>query len=152
GGSWVNDGFAKGQTISVSLTTYNNVNYTIVDISANTLTLDVKNTVIPTTVADIGAPTITESARIAADVGAVAIAGSQYLVTFAQHATGDTITRSDGGNWITDGFKAGMNIAVYGTPDGSGAPGDPGNKRVFQIDHLDGTVLTLKVSNSVIAE
>ncbi|MGY3658239.1 hypothetical protein [Bradyrhizobium sp. USDA 376] len=152
GGNWLTEGFAKGQTISVSLTTYNNVNFTLVDVTANTLTLEVKNSVIPTTLADPGAPTITEGARIAADVGAVAIAGSQYLVTFAQHATGDTITRSDGGSWITDGFKDGMNIAVYGTPDKAGSPGDPGNKRVFQVDHVTATVLTLKVSNSVIAE
>ena len=146
GGSWLTDGFATGQTISVSQTTYNNVNFTIVNATAMTLTLEVKNSVIPTTLALPAMPVITENARIAADVGAVSVVGSQYLVSFARNAGGDTITRSDGGSWIADGFKVNMNIAVYGTP------GDPGNKAVYKIASLTTTTLTLTVANTVLVE
>jgi len=41
-------------------------------------------------------------------------------VGFADVVLGDTITRTDGGNWLTDGFSAGQTIAVSGSTGNDG--------------------------------
>ena len=41
--------------------------------------------------------------------------GSTYSVLFARDAAGDTITRTDGGSFVTDMFAAGQTISVSGT-------------------------------------
>ncbi len=140
GGSWITDGFAAGQTIAVSGTAYNNVNFTLVGVTASTLRVSVANSVVPTP------PATTESARITADIGTVAEVGTQYNITFSSSG-GNKITRNDvGGSWVADGFAAGQTIAVYGTgPGGAGV-----NNQVYKI--LNVTASTLTVDKAVTAE
>jgi hypothetical protein len=140
GGSWLTDGFTAGQTIAVSGTTYNNVNFTLVSVTASTLRVSVSNSVIPT-------PTgTTESARVTADIGTVAEIGTQYNITFSSPGGISTITRNGGGSWLTDGFAAGQNIAIYGTgPGGAGL-----NNQLYKI--LNVTATTLIVDKPVTAE
>jgi Ca2+-binding RTX toxin-like protein len=138
GGSWLTDGVAAGQTIAVSGTTYNNVNFTLISVTASTLRVSVANSVIPTT------PGTTESARITADIGTVAEVGTQFNITLSG---GNKITRNDvGGSWITDGFAMGQTIAVFGT----GAGGVGLNNQVYKI--LNVTASTLTVDKAVTAK
>src|SRR5262249_50400013 len=63
-------------------------------------------------------------------------------ITFAQHATGDTITRTSG-DWTLAGFAAGPTIFTSGAGNNNGQ---------FVIDSVTPLVITLKVKNSVTAE
>ena len=138
-GSWVTDGFAAGQTISVTGTTYNNTNFTIAGATATTLTLTVANSVIPT-----NSGTSSETARITADVGTVAEIGTQYTLSFTG---GNQINRASG-SWSVDGFALNQTIAVYGTgPGGVGA-----NNQVYKIVGIGITGLSLTVDKTVVTE
>jgi Ca2+-binding RTX toxin-like protein len=134
GGSFLTDKFAPGQSISISGTTYNDggggPNYVITAVTANTITLAAVSQLIPT------AQGATESARISVDVGTVTEVGTQYKISF----TGtNTINRTDGGNWTTDGFAPNQVIAVYGTgPNGVGT-----NNQVYKILTVSGTSITV---------
>jgi hypothetical protein len=143
GGSWITDGFAVGETISVTQTANNFFNYSVVGVSASTLTLSVANSVVPTAPAGT-----TEPARITIDVGTIAEVGSQYSVSFNKFA--NTISRTDGGDWTAIGFAAGQTISVYGT----GTGGTGANNQVYKILSIGGanhSVLTLDPNVSKIA-
>ncbi|MDD1750937.1 MAG: hypothetical protein LUO89_13810, partial [Methanothrix sp.] len=66
-------------------------------------------------------------------------------VNFSPDPNGDTITRTDGGNWITDGFAIGDIITVDAGPD------DP-NSRSFTVTGVAAGMLTLSTDNVVTAE
>jgi hypothetical protein len=94
-GSWLADGFAVGDVITVTGTASNNVTGPIASLSATVITLDTT---------DLAAE-VTSVATVVADPG----------LTFAEvGGTGDTITRSRG-SWVSDGFRVGDKIAVTGT-------------------------------------
>jgi hypothetical protein len=96
-GSFITDGFAVGDAISVSGSASNNfTNAKITAVAATVLTLDTQDLVAEGPIPN------------------VAIVGSHAL-TFAEvDATGDTITRT-GGSWLDDGFAAGDLITVSGS-------------------------------------
>ncbi|MGY4311159.1 Ca2+-binding RTX toxin-like protein [Bradyrhizobium sp. JR3.5] len=139
GGSFITDGFAVGETIAVSQSTYNNSNFTITGVSLDgkTLTLNAANSVIPTPVGG------SESARITIDIGTVAKVGSEYPVTFAASQAGDTITRTDTGSWITDNFVIGQTISITGTAKNDGN---------YEVAGVTAKILTLTAKNVVTAE
>lgn len=95
-GSWIADGFAVGDTITVTGSASNNVTGPIASLSATVITLGTTDLVAEGPVAGVtvvGTPTLT-----VAEVG----------------ATGDTITRSRG-SWLEDGFRVGDVVTIAGT-------------------------------------
>jgi hypothetical protein len=96
-GSWITDGFAVNDLITVAGTLSNNfTDAKVTAVTATILTLDTQ---------DLVAEVISSG---------VTVVGSSAL-TFAEvGVTGDTITRSSG-SWITDGFAVGDTIAITGT-------------------------------------
>jgi hypothetical protein len=95
-GSWITDGFAVGDTVTVAGSASNNVTGPIASLSATVITLG--------------------STDLAAEgpVANCSVVGTHTL-TFAEvGGTGDTITRS-GGSWLDDGVRAGDVISVLGT-------------------------------------
>lgn len=97
-GSFVTDGFAVNDLITVAGTAMNNfVDAKITNVSATVLTLDTQ---------DLVAETIQDED--------VTIVGSEAL-TFAEvGSTGDTVTRS-AGSWVDDGFAIGDVVSFTGT-------------------------------------
>lgn len=113
-GSWITDGFAVGDVITVAGSVSNNVTGAIASLSATVITLG------STDLADEG------------PVASCTVVGSPGL-TFAEvGGTGDTITRSSG-SWLADGFKVGDVVTVAG----SGS-----NNVTGAIATLSATVLT----------
>src|SRR6185436_3169715 len=96
-GSWVDDGFAVGMVVTVTDSVSNNVTGIIASLTALVLTFGT------TDLANEG------------PVAGCHVVGSQGL-TFAEvGGTGDTITRSGGGSWRDDGFRAGDTVTITGT-------------------------------------
>lgn len=94
-GSWITDGFAAGDTITITGSLSNNISAVIASLSATVITLG--------------------SEDLAAEVTAVATIYATPTLTFAEvGVTGDTLTRS-AGSWVVDGFKIGDVVAVTGS-------------------------------------
>ncbi|MEX0958007.1 MAG: LEPR-XLL domain-containing protein [Burkholderiales bacterium] len=107
-GSWLEDGFAPGQSITVSGTNRNDGVYEIVDISADgrTLTLDTEVDIEVVPGADI------QIAQNVAQGDTGAELSRDGDIGFAGNGTDpDTIVRAKG-SWSDDGFEAGQLIVV----------------------------------------
>jgi hypothetical protein len=94
GGSWLDDGFAPGQTIQLSGATANRGSYKIKDVTADTMTLEDGYQLAP------------ENAVPSASV---------FMTTDLP----DSIHR-DSGSWLDDGFRAGHAIRVSGSNNNDG--------------------------------
>ncbi|MDA8440737.1 MAG: hypothetical protein M0Z51_18020, partial [Propionibacterium sp.] len=108
-GSFLSDGFAVGQTLVVKGAGDANDNtaataYTISAVTATTITL-ARNLTTVTPLRLSGTYTVSLSSGPLARTG----------ITIAPTASGSTITRTDGGSFVTDGFLAGQTIALAGT-------------------------------------
>lgn len=117
-GSFVTDGFAVNDLITVSGSGSNNFTGALITaVTATVLTLDTQDLVNE------------------GPVGNVTITGTPRLVFAEVGATGDTITRSRG-SWLDDGFRVGDKLTVSGTASNNitGAAG---------ITAVTATVLTL---------
>lgn len=115
-GSWISDGFAVGDVITVSGSSSNNVTGPIASLSATVITLG------------------TTDLAAEGPVSNCTVVGSNAL-TFAEvGGTGDTITRS-GGSWLADGFRAGDLITVEDTVSN--------NFTEAAVTNVSATVLTL---------
>lgn len=113
-GSWIADGFAVGDIITVAGSASNNITGPIASLTATVITLGTTDLV------DEG------------PVGGCSVVGYEGL-TFAEvGASGDTITRSRG-SWLADGFRVGDTVTVAGTA---------GNNVSGAIASLTATVLT----------
>jgi hypothetical protein len=137
-GSWIADGFVAGQQITVRGTTNDDLTYTIAAGGVTTLTLTL-------TVSNHLTPEGPETATISADVGTInkiTDVKKTLAVSFAQNATGDTISRSTG-SWISDGYVAGHTIAVTGTTANNGT---------FTIANVTDLILTLTAIKKVTVE
>lgn len=98
-GSFITDGFAVGDVITVTGSVSNNVTGPIASLTATVITLG---------------STDLANETVAADTAGFSIVASPGI-TFAEvGATGDTITRSSG-SWILDGFKVGDVVTIDGT-------------------------------------
>lgn len=118
-GSWITDGFAVGDTITVTGSASNNITAVIASLSATVITL--------------GTEDLTNETTAAASVYGTP------LLTFAEvGASGDTITRSRG-SWLNDGFAVGDAIDVTGTVSN--------NVTNATIAALSATVLTLDTTD-----
>lgn len=115
GGSWLDDGFAANDLITVTGSVSNNITHAkIASLTDTVITLDTADLVTEASVEDC------------------VVKGSKPL-TFAEvGSTGDTITRTSG-SWITDGFKVGDVVTITGTAS---------NNVSGAIQALSATVLT----------
>jgi hypothetical protein len=95
-GSWIADGFAVGDTITIAGSASNNVTGPIASLSALVLTLDAT---------DLAAE---------GPVAGVTVVGTPTLTVAEVGGTGDTITRSRG-SWLDDGFRVGDVVTIAGT-------------------------------------
>ncbi len=91
-GSWIDDGFLVGQTITVSGTTANNGTYTINSVTDTCITLNPNERLSDETVASASDDTVSAP---------------------------DTIIR-DSGSWLADGFQPGQTITVSGAGANNG--------------------------------
>ena len=127
GGSWVAEGFQAGQTISVAGSAANSTapgqNFTIVAVTASTVTLSASSAI--HNEASFGSP-------------------EPITVTSNQQPT---ITRTDGGNWINDGFVIGQSITVAGSTLNSTGVG-----QTYQIANVTAGAITLQASDAIQTE
>lgn len=93
-GSWLADGFAVGDTITVDGTVNNNGDFVITALNA----------------------TVAEVHDLVDEVAANATVTGRATVTFAD--SGDTLTRNRG-SWLADGFRAGDTVTIAGTSGGT---------------------------------
>ncbi len=89
--------------------------------------------------------TMTEDQRVTlaaaerTDVSYLGFPAKTVTVDFTHNNSGpDTITRTDGGNWVTDGFTAGMTIEVLGNTGNQTEKG-----KLYQVASVSSTILTL---------
>jgi hypothetical protein len=100
-GSWVTDGFAVGDTVTITGTVSNNKSVTIKTLSATIIT-------------------VADTDDLIDEVCAVATVVGYATLTFAEvGATLDTITRNKG-SWLADGFAAGDVLTIAGTVSNNG--------------------------------
>jgi hypothetical protein len=119
-GSFITDGFAVGDRITVSGTASNNfTDAKITGVTATVLTLDTQDLVAEVTTAAV-------------------IVGSASIDFAEVGATGDTITRSSG-SFVTDGFEVGDIVQITGTASN--------NITTDAIANVSATVLTLASSD-----
>ena len=131
-GSWTDDGFVVNQRIFVTGSARNDGSFTITNIDATGRILTLSSAV--------QAEAANANQRIGV-VGVATLTGNPNL-TFTESGAADTITRA-AGSWITDGFRAGMQIQVTGA-----AAGNNGTFTIVSIN-VAGTVLTLAAENDV---
>ncbi len=118
-GSWVDAGFAAGQTITISGTFLgsNDRTLTILSLPSATVIKVVEHDVVAV---------VTDFSSVTVAAGALSLANAWAQVAglvFSTDATGDTITRSSG-SWADAGFAAGQTIKISGTLLGPQRP-DP---------------------------
>ena len=136
-GSWIADGFAPHMTVVVSGRSVNAGSYTVLSVTADTLTFA------------NGVTFLDERVKTGVDVQGVAgvtpppTIDTLPALTFA----GQTISRDDGRAWALDGFAAGQRITILGTR-GDGVTSNDGS---YVIASLAGTVITI-VGGPFIAE
>ena len=149
-GSWLADGFSRGQTVVITGTPDTNGDgigdndgeRTVVDVTTTLLTLDAGSGL-------IGQTGVTGvkiwSAGTPGDLPIVVIDPDTALqpvdvgLTFA----GSTITRLDGRNWADDGFVVGQFALVTG---------ETANRGSYWVRTVSGTVLTLLTAAAFTAE
>lgn len=116
-GSWIADGFAVGDTITITGATAsagaNNITAVIASLSATVITLG--------------------SEDLVAEVTAVATVVGRATLTFAN--SGDTITRNRG-SWLADGFRVGDSVTITDTDSNT-------NDGTFVVATVTALVLTL---------
>lgn len=116
-GSFIDDGLAVGDVVTVAGTTLNNVTGRIKTLTATVLTFDATDLAAEVTAAGVGS-IVASNGLIFAEVG----------------ATGDTITRN-AGSWVTEGFAAGDIVTIAGTASN--------NVTTDALTAVSATVLTL---------
>ncbi|MBK6463545.1 MAG: hypothetical protein IPF92_21460 [Myxococcales bacterium] len=116
-GSFVDDGLAVGDVVTVAGTTLNNVTGRIKTLTATVLTFDATDLVAEVTAAGVGS-IVASNGLIFAEVG----------------GTGDTITRN-AGSFVTEGFAAGDIVTITGTASN--------NVTTDALASVSATVLTL---------
>lgn len=118
-GSWITDGFAVGDVVTITGSASNNVTGRIAALTATVLTFD-------TTDLAAEGPTVA--------LGTISVVGSAGFVFAEVGATGDTITRNTG-SWVSDGFAVGDIVTITGTASN--------NVTTDAIAAVSATVLTL---------
>jgi Ca2+-binding RTX toxin-like protein len=123
GGSFLDDGFAVGQTLVVKGAGAGNDNtagtaYVIKAVTASTITLDRELTTVP--------PLLTSGTfTVSLSSGPLSRPTGSAALTIGNVDGHGTITRNDGGSFVDDGFLPGLALALLGTglnDNLSGAP------------------------------
>ncbi len=145
GGSWITQGFAIGQAITITGSavdaTAAGKTDTIIGITASTITLATQDNIV--TYGSSGAPkaaTLQHNTTDSQD----AVKG---FFTASTATIPGTITRTDGGNWLTDGFAVGQTILVS-----SSAKNSTVGATFYTVTAVTPTVLTLSLSDTIVAE
>ena len=146
GGSWIAQGFAVGQTITVTGSAANNTGtgqtYTIAKITGSTITLATADVIVSE--ASAAAP---ETVSLQHNTTDSPDAIKSAYFTASTSTTPGSIVRTDGGNWLTDGFAVGQTILVTGSA---------GNSTVgatsYTVTAVTATTLTLSLGDSIVAE
>ena len=125
-GSFIDDGLAVGDVVTVAGTTLNNVTGRIKTLTATVLTFDATDLAAEVTAAGVGS-IVASNGFIFAEVG----------------GTGDTITRN-AGSFVTEGFAVGDVVTIAGT--GSN------NVTTDALTAVSATVLTLGATDLVAEE
>ena len=99
-GSFVSDGFAAGQTLTISGTSNNDGSFTIVSVTSTTITLK----------------TLTDQSGAAASTITAGGSTTVQMVTLSFNSSAKTITRS-AGDFTADGFAAGQTLVITGAVD-----------------------------------
>lgn len=121
-GSWVDDGFLVGQSVTIAGSASNNgVKGVLSAVTATVLTLP-------------ASPGLSAEANVNGASLTITGVGPGDLDFVA---SGFTITRNIG-SWVTDGFKVGMDITVDGT-----SSNDNGGEVLGTVTNVTATVLTL---------
>ncbi|WP_456654689.1 hypothetical protein [Bradyrhizobium sp. JR3.5] len=127
GSSWLDAGFAAGQQIHISGAGSNDNTYTIADhgVTASTIVLT-------------------------ASAGSVTAEGPEAkTINIVKDSKGnpvpDTITRTDGGSWLSAGYKPGQQITVSGLGNNNGT-------YTIAANGVSASTLVLTVSGSLIPE
>lgn len=114
-GSWISDGFAIGDTVTITGASdgTNNKTAVIANLTATVMTLGTED--------------------LAAEVSANCTVVGRATLTFAN--TGETITRNRG-SWLADGFRAGDSVTITGTDSAT-------NDGTFVVSTVTALVMTL---------
>jgi hypothetical protein len=145
GSSWIASGFAVGQTITVGGSAGNATSagetYSIAAVTASTITLAASNQIV-----NEASPVSPETVSLQHNTsdGQIAVKG---FFTAKSGSTPGSITRTDGGNWLTDGFAVGQTVLVNGSA---------GNSTVgatsYTVTAVSATVLTLSNGDTIVGE
>jgi hypothetical protein len=114
-GSWISDGFAIGDTVTITGASdgTNNKTAVIANLTATVMTLGTED--------------------LAAEVSANCTVVGRATLTFAN--AGETITRNRG-SWLADGFRAGDSVTITGTDSAT-------NDGTFVVSTVTALVMTL---------
>ncbi len=145
GGSWIAQGFAIGQTITIAGSTVNATasgqTDEIIGITASTITLATQDQIV--TEGTPGAPkTVTLQHNTTNSQDSV-----NGFFTASTATTPGQITRTDGGNWLTDGFAVGQTILVTGSAANSTV-----GSTAYTVTGVTASVLTLSLGDTIVAE
>jgi hypothetical protein len=128
-GSWLDDGFLPGMTITIAGSPSNNGQFEVDAVTDSVLTLR-KN------------PVVDDLATMPDETSPDATLVTETGVTGVSINGPDTITR-DNGSWFADGFRPGDTFTVSGSTNNNGT---------FTVAETDGTVLVLVAANSLVDE
>ncbi len=139
GVDWSTAGFRAGQLIQVAGATNlaNNQAFEIQTLNGPTLILTAKSQLVSET--DSTADTF----QIVRSYSVLNPSVTLSNLAFSKLAAGNTIVRSDGGSWTTDGFVAGAQVTI------GGATSDAGVYTIQSVS-ADGTTLTLAASTPLV--
>ncbi len=145
GGSWIASGFAVGQSISVGGSPHNTTGagktYTITGLTAATITLSTQNQIVSE-----GSSSLPENVTLQHTTSDTPDPVKAYF-TGLSGSTPGSITRTDGGNWLTDGFAVGQTILVTGSTSNNTV-----GATSYTVTGVTATVLTLSVGDAVVTE
>ncbi len=155
GGNWLTDGFTAGMTIEVLGNTGNETEkgklYQVASVSATDLTLGAKDLVTGANVLVSESNKAVQIASIVLDPMFQSLSSPLSLtVNYLDNgysnntAVPDTITRTDGGSWLTDGYVVGNLIKVTETATDT--------SRVFTLTAVSASVLTLSASDNLLTK
>ncbi len=145
GGNWVGQGFAIGQAITITGSTVDATasgqTDIITGITGSTITLATQDTI----VAD-GTSAAPKTVTLQHNTTDSQDAVKGYF-TASTTTTAGSITRTDGGNWLTDGFAVGQTILVAGSANDSTQ-----GATFYTVTGITSTVLKLSLGDTIVAE
>ncbi len=145
GGSFIADGFAVGQSITLSGSVGNSTaagqTFTIAAVTDSKVTLSPHDLIVRE-----GTATTSITVKLQHTTSDTPDAVTAYFTASAGSTPG-TIVRTDGGNWLTDGFAVGQTVLVGGSTANSTV-----GATSYTVTAVTATTLTLSVGDTIAAE